>query len=712
MFVMSWISKLFRCKKRDQDAPVNPKRPVSVPADNPIKKPEDDALRRSKAARYFAEQILLLDVTEGAVVGVLGAWGSGKTSFVNMARTHWAKKGIPVLEFNPWMFSGTDQLAKSFFFVLSAEMQLRLGLDEVGKGLENFGNSITSLSWAPIKLLGIGLSWLGKCLKRGKEGIDSQRKRVEEALRKLNRPIVVVLDDIDRLTTSEIRDIFKLVRLTANFPNIIYVLAFDRKRVEDALKEQNIPGRAYLEKIMQYSVDLPSVPEYLLTKQITDAIDKALSGVQDLGKFNQKVWPDVFWRIVRPLIKNMRDVRRYVMAAHAAARELGSQVVLVDVLALEAVRVLLPETFLHIRQSIEGLTETSGQNVHNDPAEQNLKKQIQCLIGTTSEHRDVVESLVTLLFPAAERHIGGYIHGSSDENQWLKERRVAHKNILLLYLERSVGLELQAFNEAEQAFAFMANREALENHMGSLDKDRLEDVISSLEVYTDQFVHEHSVPSVTVLLNLLPGLPERQRGMFDFGPRESVKRVVYRLLRTLKDRGSVQKAILEILPKVSVHSSKLELLLIVGHRKDVGSELISKSAASTFEKDWRDKVRTENPDVLARDPRLLESLLYVKRDSGPTEPPIVIPNSPVFTLSLLRSAQYESNSQDFDRLAVNRFQRINWDALLELYGSENTLRERIEALKASQPENCEELLRLADKYLSGWKPGFYDRGDD
>ena len=61
---------------------------------------------------------------------------------------------------------------------------------------------------------------------------------------------------------SEIRDIFKLVRLTANFPNIIYIVAFDRNRVEKALAEQGLPGRDYLEKILQVAFDLPVVPSY------------------------------------------------------------------------------------------------------------------------------------------------------------------------------------------------------------------------------------------------------------------------------------------------------------------------------------------------------------------------------------------------------------------------------------------------------------------
>ena len=100
---------------------------TGCPADNPIQKPEDDVIGRAKIARSFAEQILRLDVTEGLVVGVLGAWGSGKTSFVNLARSHLDDIGIQVLDFNPWMFSGTKQLIESFFVELSAQMKLRPG---------------------------------------------------------------------------------------------------------------------------------------------------------------------------------------------------------------------------------------------------------------------------------------------------------------------------------------------------------------------------------------------------------------------------------------------------------------------------------------------------------------------------------------------------------------------------------------------------------
>ena len=82
---------------------------MAVAADQPIHKPGDDALARAKSARLFAERVLeTVDASEGGVVGVLGPWGSGKTSFINLARLRWKDAGVEVLDLNPWMFSSAE----------------------------------------------------------------------------------------------------------------------------------------------------------------------------------------------------------------------------------------------------------------------------------------------------------------------------------------------------------------------------------------------------------------------------------------------------------------------------------------------------------------------------------------------------------------------------------------------------------------------------
>lgn len=105
-------------------------------------------------------------------------------------------------------------------------------------------------------------------------------------------------------------------------------------------------------------------------------------------------------------------------------------------------------------------------------------------------------------------------------------------------------------------------------------------------------------------------------------------------------------------------------------------------------------------------------LLLTKRDADASEDPLTIPSDTVLTLALLRSARSDVRSQSMGSRAVQRFPRLAWDMLIELYGDEATLRERIEALKGSigGDDEATALIELADRYASGWRPK--DFGDE
>ena len=122
----------------------NNKKLVTLPGDNPIRGPETNVLGRLEPAQSFVRQVLELDATEGVMVGVFGPWGSGKTSFVNLARTEFEREKLPVLDFNPWMFSGAEQLVERFFAELSNELKLR-DLAKVGKAFEDYGDAFTGM---------------------------------------------------------------------------------------------------------------------------------------------------------------------------------------------------------------------------------------------------------------------------------------------------------------------------------------------------------------------------------------------------------------------------------------------------------------------------------------------------------------------------------------------------------------------------------------
>jgi predicted KAP-like P-loop ATPase len=216
---------------------------MAVSGDNPIEQPADDLLGRGSVAAVFAEEVRTIDASQGCVVAIMGPWGSGKTSLVNLVRLELARNPqIPVLDFNPWMFSGSEQLMDSFFRELSAQLQLKEGrLAAIASEFEAYGDLLSPVADAAAILSALPFAgWLGRARnvasavkrfqERRKSSVTEDREKLATKLGTLDTPLVVVADDIDRLTTSEIRDIFKLVRLTASFPNVErYSKVFDNR---------------------------------------------------------------------------------------------------------------------------------------------------------------------------------------------------------------------------------------------------------------------------------------------------------------------------------------------------------------------------------------------------------------------------------------------------------------------------------------------------
>ena len=92
---------------------------------------------------------------QGLVVGILGPWGSGKTSFVNLVRHYLTSERVPVRDFNPWLFSGTEHLVQ-------ASSQSCLAISGSGETYAISARCSTSMAnicpWPPVWAVGAGNS--------------------------------------------------------------------------------------------------------------------------------------------------------------------------------------------------------------------------------------------------------------------------------------------------------------------------------------------------------------------------------------------------------------------------------------------------------------------------------------------------------------------------------------------------------------------------
>lgn len=686
---------------------------VSIPSDNPIKTSDQDLLDRKPYARLLANEIRSLDASEGYVIGVVGPWGSGKTSLLNLIQIKLEETpAIPVLQFNPWMFSGTEGLVESFFSELSAQLRLRPGkLPDLANALEAYGQILAPLRVLPgvgiwIERFRVASSSLKQLSDRKRKGITPQRTIVSEKLAELERPIVVMIDDIDRLRTAEIRDMFKLVRLTANFPNIVYVLAFDRARVELALGEDGIDGRLYLEKILQVAYDLPQIPDRVLTKQITNALDIALAQIEPESPFNTSLWPDIFFEVIRPLIRNMRDVRRYVAALSGTLKHLEGQIELSDVLGLEAVRVFDPDMYEAVIKGREAVTSPmAGFGVQRDDSR--YASQVDAIVNAGDGHnKEVGLALIRRVFLAGARHVGGSNYGAEWQRTWLRERRVTHPEFLTLYLERLPGEGLLAFGLAEEAFAVIGDHDAFETLLAGLPPDALEDVISALETYEGEYPVEAVESAMVVLLNALPRLPLEAKGMFGIDADIVVTRVVLRLLRQFSDPAEVEDAVRRSLPQVHLLWARLQLLALIGYQENVGIKLISEAAAVDLERQLRGSIRASSGEVLAAERHLLSLLMWVRANRADDEAELILPVNPDLDVALLKDSVTEVRSRPMGDRAVTRTKQLNWDALITVVGSDEMVRQLIQRAKGYGADDDDLIAarELGDKYLSGWRP--------
>jgi len=305
----------------------------STRGDRAIGSRSEDLLGRAPFAEAIARQIASTDPEEDVVFGIVGSWGSGKTSLLNMIEEVLEEDhdGEVVLRINPWLFSGAEHLVGVFFEELGAQLLEKPGerLKKVGQALEKYGEVLGVLRAVPVAgpwaaATETGSRFFGRLLYRRNEepvSLRGRRHRLEEALSGLDERVVVMVDDLDRLRLQEIRDVVALVRLNADLPNITFTLAYDRRRVEEALAGVEGDGRAYLEKIVQAVHDVPEGREVDLSRALLEAINGVIDrALVELGPFDENHFWSAFHSNMRPLVNTVRDVRRY----EAALRHRGA----------------------------------------------------------------------------------------------------------------------------------------------------------------------------------------------------------------------------------------------------------------------------------------------------------------------------------------------------------------------------------------------------
>lgn len=249
--------------------------------DMAINDAKEDLLGFQEKAKSLANEICKANCGNGLVWGIEAPWGTGKTSLVNLCKAELIKRGdekdveVKVFSFETLKYSGNPKLRDVLIDHITSYICKTIDSPELNILLGRYARNLKEISF---DVWGI------------KFQADFQNKDEGEVfeyvgsfLRRSKKQIVIIIDDLDRISSDEIKQILYVVKVAYELPHVSYILCYD---MANLCCEKNICNDAsknveFLEKFVQAKVSLFSDKEKLIEfieQEKLDTDGKELTG--------------------------------------------------------------------------------------------------------------------------------------------------------------------------------------------------------------------------------------------------------------------------------------------------------------------------------------------------------------------------------------------------------------------------------------------------
>lgn len=301
---------------------------------------------------YIIDAVVKLVLDEDlspSSIGLYGDWGSGKSSLMKMVEQHLTSmdgKSILCIRFNGWLFEGYEDAKTALCGTILESIHKKEGISSQVKGkVKKLWNKVDVqkilgkgirygldyfMTGGVLSLTDFTISQITNALKKNVENVTDEeianalrslktdsniRKDIknfhdefEKILKETNiKHLVIFIDELDRCSPETILDIIEAMRLFLFAKGTSFVIGADQRLIEYAIKTKykevignNLDiGREYMEKVIQYPVNIPALDEneveqYIsclllekdLNKEEFDDILQIIKGLKPLERFD------------------------------------------------------------------------------------------------------------------------------------------------------------------------------------------------------------------------------------------------------------------------------------------------------------------------------------------------------------------------------------------------------------------------------------------
>ena len=283
------------------------------------------------------------------IVALQGGLGDGKSSVLRLLRETLKGRAI-IVSFSAWLPGSDQTLAVDLFRDIATECRHVLYVPQLRKKAIAYARTITgSVSY---------LAGLKEILPT-----QSQQQEIEElrdTLAHVPLPIVVLLDEVDRMQRDELLVLLKVLRGASSIPNVSFICAFSEEEIKKQLTLGGPLSYDYLEKFFPVSVNLAPPEPDMIGRLFQNRIKTAAKLGQWFLGTNDKVFGELLDRMwqgsLSNICTNLRKAGLLLNDLKASARLIGGEVNTIDLVGIEAIRRFAPNVYGVIRNSTRFLT--------------------------------------------------------------------------------------------------------------------------------------------------------------------------------------------------------------------------------------------------------------------------------------------------------------------------------------------------------------------
>lgn len=332
-----------------------------------------DKLDRKKYAELLVNKITETlspeDLKYSFTVLLSEGYGQGKTSFFNMIEDVCKAKKISCSIFKPWLSSGVNQMTINFFNSLS---------EQIGINDRRFRKVLKTYALLTTEPLSKKISNVYLNL-RDNETIEELHNKIKKTLEKSKVPRIILIDDLDRLQDEELIALIKLIRNSADFPYIAYIVAADKKAISETLLSAGIKNpHHYLEKFFNFELLFPASDESKLITILKEHIENILNNYGFPTDEIENATDDIIKNdeIYLSCFTNIRDIIRYCNILSYELDTLKNlkkdkshdgdclkDILISDLVALCMIQFISPETYKILRDYDYMLLDFAGNDL-------------------------------------------------------------------------------------------------------------------------------------------------------------------------------------------------------------------------------------------------------------------------------------------------------------------------------------------------------------